>query len=290
MTHDIYDVVLRIHLSPFKLQVMRSFWRVGETDRPHDPQVAVIYPPMPRSLAVDGTDADYWLKRLTPQIAFEDFKALQKIEKAFRLMSLSSYRVYPAVDAPPEHAWLNRVMLCLPRNKLGITALKSHTARRFMIAPRPQEDKPVIEWRSPGGDVVVRSPMGSYLSVQRARMRSDGDWGGHLNKIIAKDYAVLARLQRPSEGEVEPLWDYFIAGIRGLGTWGAAWFVDREFKSLTRFSRHDDIQLLLEVTFRDGRISTVVDVSDKDQEYFDNANDPVQIEEAANSFADFGAI
>ena len=96
--------------------------------------------------------------------------------------------------------------------------------------------------------------------------------------------AVLARLQRRSGQPGQPLWDYFFSGIRGVGTWGAAWFVDHEFRQLQHFSRTDDIQLLLEVTFRNGRIFQVTDVSGQPQEYFNREMDVAAIDENIREF------
>ena len=283
LTHDLYDVLLRIHLDPFKKQALRSFWRFGETERPNDPRVAVFYPPINRGGLSDGGNPEYWLRRLTTQVAFEDYKALQKIDRAFRFVGLSSYRVFPSTDATPDHPWLNRVSLCLPRNRLGLEILRERSIRRFNFQ---SADKPPvnIQWRSGRHHIVVFSPMAEYLRRQRSTMEIRGEWHGQLSRIIAKDFAVLARLQRPSGEPGQPLWDYFFSGIRGLGTWGAAWYVDHEFRQLQRFNRSDGIQLLLEVTFRDGRIFQVTDVSDKPQEYFNHEMDVAAIDENIREF------
>ena len=283
LTHDLYHVLLRIHLDPFKKQVFKNFWRFGETERPSDPRVAMFYPPINRGGLSDGGNPEYWLRRLTTQVAFEDYKAIQKIDRAFRFMGFSNYRVFPSTDAPPEHPWLNRVSLCLPRNRLGLEILRERSSRRFNVqsADRPPVN---IQWRSGTRDIVVYSPMAEYLRRQRTTMEIRGEWHGQLSRIIAKDFAVLARLQRRSGQPGQPLWDYFVSGIRGVGTWGAAWYVDHEFRQLQRFTRTEDIQLLLEITFRDGRIFKVTDVSDQPQEYFNHEMDVAAIDENIREF------
>ncbi len=283
LTHDLYYVLLRIHLDPFKKQVLKNFWRFGETERPNDPRVAIFYPPINRGGLSDGGNPEYWLRRLTTQVAFEDYKAIQKIDRAFRFLGLKGYRVYPSTEAPPEHPWLNRVLLCLPRNRLGIEVLRERHSRRFNV--QPADRAPVsIQWRSGNRDVVIYSPMAEYLRRQRSTMDIRGEWHGQLSRIIVKDFAVLARLQRRTGQPGQPLWDYFFSGIRGVGTWGATWFLDHEFRQLLRFGRNDDIQLLLEVTFRDGRIFKVADVSDRPQEYFNREMDVAAIDENIRAF------
>lgn len=68
--------------------------------------------------------------------------------------------------------------------------------------------------------------------------------------------------------------DYFIAGIRGLGTWGAAWFIDRRYDAFKLYQDSEDanIQLLLEVTYKDERIFEVRDVSEESEGYFKKQN------------------
>lgn len=278
LTHDLYDVLLRIHLSPFKKQALYRFWQFGETDRPQQPRVAILYPPVERQILAEGGDPEYWLKKLTNQIAFEDYKAIQKIEKGLRLLGFGNYRLYPHTDPPPELPWMNRIWLCLPRNRLGLKALLEHKGVRFKLpvtSGRPQS----INWRSKNGRCIqVISPMGEYLRRQRCNMEISGEWHGRLSRIIAKDFAVVARLQRVSATEGEPLWDYFFAGIRGLGTWGSAWFIDREFKQLIQFDKNQNIEILLEVTYRDARILQVTDVSNHVASYFRSENAPATIE------------
>jgi hypothetical protein len=63
-----------------------------------------------------------------------------------------------------------------------------------------------------------------------------------------------------------------LAGIRGLGTWGATWFIDKKLKELEVLPDDGDIQLLIEVLYKDGSIYDVKDVSSKTKKYFDDQN------------------
>lgn len=69
----------------------------------------------------------------------------------------------------------------------------------------------------------------------------------------------------------EKLKNYFIAGLHGLGNWGAAWYIDRKYSDLDQFTdnQYDNIQILLEVTYQDGRISDVRSISDITQKEID---------------------
>ena len=206
-------------------------------------------------------------------MAFEDYKTIQKIERSFQLLRFDQYRIYPFTDAPPELQSMNRVWLCLPRNRSGIKALREHLRTRFSL-PIIKDRPGVIEWQLASGDRInIASSMTEYLHRQRSAMNISGEWHGQLNHIVAKDFGVLARLQRDNTEDAEPLWDYFFAGIRGLGTWGAAWFVDRRYKLLQKFADSENIELLLQVTFRNGRILDVIDVSDESEDFFKSEAD-----------------
>jgi hypothetical protein len=117
--------------------------------------------------------------------------------------------------------------------------------------------------------VRVSSPLNSYLEKQRRDKETKGEWVPELGHVMAKDYAVLARFCEDDDGDDDPLRDYFVAGIRGLGTWGAGWFIDRRFASFQHLDEGDDLQLLLEVHFMESRIVEVIDVSGEPQSYFD---------------------
>jgi len=67
------------------------------------------------------------------------------------------------------------------------------------------------------------------------------------------------------------LMDYFVAGIRALGTWGAARHIDRKYADIAALMKddEDDLQILLEVVYKDEQIIDQIDVSDKPCKYFE---------------------
>ncbi len=118
---------------------------------------------------------------------------------------------------------------------------------------------------------MINSPLKTYLELQREDEMKGGEWRANLERIVAKDYAVFARFKdnnKHIDMRSGNLYDYFFAGIRGLGTWGAAYFLDRRSKILLNYDPSTDIQILLEVTYWDGRILEITDVSDKPSSYF----------------------
>jgi len=285
LIHDLYDVVLRIQQSSYKKQSLRKFWRFGEVDRPNTPRIAILYPPVERNVLADGDQPDYWIKKLANQIAFEDHKAIGKIEDNLNLLGYyKSHKVYPYTNQPHDLPWMNRIWLCLPRNRLGLKALEQYTNLRFQLPPTGNRPS-VICWKNKRGKCFnILSPMAKYLKRQRDKMDISREWHGELTRLVAKDFAVVARIKRSQWDNDEPLWDYFFAGIRGLGTWGAAWFIDKEYKQLKNFDDDENIELLLEITYQDGRIFSVTNVSDKPESYFKSANDTRTIDKIIHEY------
>ena len=280
LAQDLYDVVLRIQLLPSKRLALSHFWRFGRANT--GTNVAVVYPPSDPI----AQRKDHWSRRLTTEMSFEDYKSLSKIEKAFQLLPVRDYRVYPQMNVPTDINRMNRVWLCLPRNRKGMEALARHGVEPHFDLPVPARSglmhrtRPnVIRWKRNGKTIEIQSPMAEYLAQQRTadRVPLKGEWRPSHANIIARDYAVLGRLERrgPHGDDGGPLWDYFFAGIRGLGTWGSTWYVDRHCRDLQKMDIENgggNIQILLEVTLSNAAITEVRDVSSEPDSYFKQQN------------------
>lgn len=286
LTHDLYRTVLRYALSSSKHQALERFWQLGIPDRQTQPLLAILYPPIDRAYMGSTGTENVWLNRLVPNIVFEDFKALQKIEKCLRLINFRDFHVYDTASAPPDIQYMNVLYLCLPRNRRALQRLENCYPKRARFAVLPKRDRSSvsIQWKTGkrmSESIEVRSPLAIYLERQRAGLAPQGEWSRQLANIVAKDYAVLARFNKPdTEGPMRhgTLKEYFLGGIRGLGTWGAGWYIDRQHERFRRYEDDDEFQLLLEVEYKDGRIAGVRDVSDENQKYFDEQNETATIE------------
>lgn len=270
-THDMYSVLLRISLSPFKQTALQRFWQVGESDKPTYPRLAIFFPPVSRAFMDTKHDENFWQYKLLPNVYYEDYKAIHKIKKTLALIGFSDFRTFFNTDLPHDHNFMNRVWVCFPRSQAAMESLKAYSdIARFEFGYRKASDNK-LKWTTDNGENIdIKSPFSSYLKEQRTKGEKR-DWHSSLNKIYCKDYAVIARFKnrKSSEHTISGLLhDYYFAGIRGLGTWGAAWYIDRSFKKLLDFEPEDDVQLLLEVTYRDGSISSVENVSSKPASYF----------------------
>lgn len=278
LTHDLYNILLKMSVSSFKKEQLKKFWQVGKVDGQSAPEVSVVYPPVPREWMAVEEKFNLWQQRLLPNLFFEDYKALHKILKNLSMVGLSNYRVYSKYDLPTNFDQTNVVWICLPRLFKGLSTLDTHKDRRFDITPRgilaKQESK--IKWKTSSGEwISIKSPLRNYLFKQRPEVDPDSDWDKTLGNIIAKDYAIVARFNRVlSVNEnpgMEKLKEFYLTGIHGLGTWGAAWFVDRNYGIFRDMDDDlENIQLLIEVEYRDGKIHRVIDVSNCEKEYFDN--------------------
>ncbi|SYZ72487.1 conserved hypothetical protein [Candidatus Zixiibacteriota bacterium] len=290
LVHDLYKTILNYRLSTKKHISVGKFYNFGIPERPTSPKLAIIYPSMDRSYMGSRDDSQIWLNRLEPNIVFEDFKGLQKIEKTLRLIGFSDFRIYNSASIPSDIKFMNRFWICL-RNHSGIAQLRHYSSEaRFQLIPGDEPQNSIIKWCSHKKKhefICVKSPLAAYLRVQRSQFDISGEWKHEMDHIIAKDYAILARFRDAHSGTdmVEgELHDYFMMGLRGLGTWGAGWFIDRKYHHFNSFENDVNMQFLLEVEFRDGRIFDVTDVSSRSQEYFDSENKIETITERINEY------
>jgi hypothetical protein len=283
LTHDLYNTVLKFRISTSKHKALRAFWQLGINNRDNHPRLVIIYPPLNRAYMMQENPDRIWLKRLAPHVVFEDFKALQKLEKGLRLIGFRDFRFYSSSSIPSDFLDINRAWICVPRNKRAKQQLEHYKdLLKFNFEARTPRFEAKLLWRQNKNHKFfeIQSPLSTYLQLQR-KNQPGGEWGQQLGKIIAKDFAVISRFsdQRNigimAEGTLK---DYFIAGIRGLGTWGAGWFIDRNYHTFREFQDEEsDIQLLLEVVYRDERIVSVRDVSNEDASYFSKQNDLKEI-------------
>ncbi len=279
LTHDLYRIVLRYRLATNKHKCLRKFWVFGTPDRPTFPSLAIMYPAIARAFMGPQDDQQVWLNRLEPNIVFEDFKALQKIEKTLRILGFSDFRIYNSASMPSDIQFMNRFWICLPRNTRGLQQTDLYQdISRFTMVRKKDRAASFIRWKPRVGSnsfITVRSPLAKYLREQRSKLDVSGEWYREMDNIVAKDFAILARFRDThndiamKEGNLQ---DYFLAGLRGLGTWGAAWFIDRKYHTFENQGDKGNLQFLLEVEYRDGRIFDVRDVSNKPQRYFDEEN------------------
>lgn len=271
ITHDLYYVAIRFQSAVTKQRSLRAFWDLGNIEELGSPKLSIIYPPLDRGLMQHDKPDHIWFDRLVPVISFEDAKTISKIEKSLRLIGHHQIDTYATLDFPPTIYDTNRVWLCLPRNNPAIRQMKNYEEEAwFRFEPRRGKIEGSIYWRPPSDTefFTIHSPLAKYLQLQRSALPG-GDWTPSHGRIIAKDYAILARFMDKRETRLK---DYFIAGLRGLGTWGAGWFIDRRYKSFLKWENQDDvpIQMLLEVTYKNAHIVDVRDVSQMSASYFED--------------------
>ncbi len=270
LTHDLYGLCIRLRNSQYKLDCLSRFFLdhdgTLDTGRSVSADFALIYRPVLRRFEDQSMDGEFWQKRLMPNVIFEDSKAIQKLQKLLRLLG-NSTKVYMSYDLPNDLALLNRIWICAPRMDQALkAAARAGAAFRFERTDAAN----ILHFRRGRKSVTLTSPLALYLEQQRAGKMTGGEWNSDLSNIFARDYAVLARLPASDNGSAVAgqVADYYVAGIRGLGTWGAAWYLDRKFKELEHCPAAGRVERLLEVTYFRGSIADVVDVTDKPPQYF----------------------
>ncbi len=225
LTHDLYETLIKIRHHTNKQRALRNFWRLGVPDKAASSALAIVYPAIGVSDGFRPPFDWYWLKRLVPGVVFEDSKALRKIEKTLRLIEITDFHAYSTSNKPSGIEDMNRVWICLPRNARALDYYASYANRvRFTFKiGKTIESEAALVWRTGNDEFTIRSPLSKYLAEQRRDFDTNSGWDPKMGNIVAKDYAVLARMHSEAESPVMQdgvLKDFFLAGIRGLGTWG----------------------------------------------------------------------
>lgn len=269
--HDLYRLTIKLRTSTFKVECLSRFLlpanETVDNDRQIATDLAIIYPPVMREYADQSHDPEFWHKRLMPNVIFEDSKAIQKLQKLARLLGIQT-KVYMTYAIPSDVSVMNRLWICVPRIE---RAMRVAEERKASFKFHTRNGKRWLEWTRGGTTIAVESPLKKYLIEQRAKSDMNGEWSGKLGNIYARDYAILARLPATNQdiARENQSYDYFIGGVRGLGTWGAAWFLDRKFRHFRESNSLGRLEYLLEVHYNNGSITDVLDVSDQSQAYFE---------------------
>ena len=265
-----------------KKTTLENFFALGSP--PGEPtKTLIIY--APNEFAGDRT-------HLLPYMVTEDFIAIHKLTKSLNIAGHQDVRAITTdVYDPDRDRGYNKIFVCLPRNMRGRHCLKriSSTQKEvFQIEPIRQDEKMtwLINWFNQNGLVKIHSPQSRYLIEQR---ESDA-WKSHPANCVARDYGVIARFFNPrvqDDPTLGSLKKLFVFGIRGLGTWGAAHYLDHSWKDLHKGVKNkNSIQILLEITYCDGRVRSVEDVSNNDQQYFDEQMEGDYIREEIKRWRD----
>jgi hypothetical protein len=275
ITHKLYETAIKFRQSTHKRKALSTFWQLGVPERYTRPRLAVMYPPMTFSHLKPVNPETFWYKRILPNVLYEDIKAVEKVEKTLRLLGFRDFRTYAATNVPTDINFMNRVWVCQARIGISYEYLKKYDNRaQFQFVPPKKGREARLKWRYSQDSedfIEIQSPLSKYLQEQRKTMDVSGGWKREMGMVVAKDYAILARFRNIDK--IPPmregyLYDYFIAGIRGLGTWGAAYFIDRYYQYFEEYSELDDLQILIEVTYKEDRIFDVKVVSDQPEHYF----------------------
>lgn len=284
---EMSDVVQVDELVERKRGILQRFFSLGAI-REESPSALIVYPP----IAVEKEFGD--VTHLLPYMVLEDFLAIHKLTKDLNIAGIDKVRATTTEiydERRERHS--NKIFICLPRNKPAENYLSKIPESRFCIEQSIEDNiiSRKIIWQSDKNSttekIVVQSPQSKYLRLQRSE-KDEASWKNDPGKCTAVDFAVVARLPDPV-GLVQPelriLSTLFVFGIRGLGTWGAAWYIDICYEELSKYLfEGQSYQALLKVTYWNYRIREVIDVSDQPREFFDNEMNTNTIKKKISEF------
>lgn len=282
---DLMEATLQLVLSkePRRALDYVKFFRFGSHHRLGIRPLLIVYPPITDPGPGHEAPLLDWRERLLPHVVYEDSKAIQDIEQAMRLLG-REYKTVTTdspdlVTADPG----DRVWVCIPRNRRAHRALEDLGKERVRFQFYSQDGSARAEcrlkWRTANGEYLeIRSPLAKYLT-HSVRPKDKAPWSPSFGYIYCRDYAVLARFKvtvDPNSPDSEYYYHYFVGGIRGLGTWGIGYLIDHQSYLLVRMAEEaekrqssDDMQMLLEITYENFRVTRVRDISEEGASYFE---------------------
>ena len=261
-----------------KRKVLHQLFSLGSLSD-HRPSTLIVYPnatPDTSSCATVKNRSDLRsfgdVTHLLPYMVLEDFQAIHKLTKCLNIAGCEEVSASTTdVFDPQAERRHNKIFLCAPRNEHARRFLAEIPEAKMSITGNSPEER-VLTWQNQTGSLSVKSPQSCYLRLQRNAMNQ---WHIHPGNCYCEDFAVFARFRnQATEPNLATLSIMFLFGLRGLGTWGAAWYIDHCYNELAQKLTVDDpYRALLHVVFENNRIRKVTDVSQMDQQFFDTAND-----------------
>jgi hypothetical protein len=271
---DIYDAFMQRTFIPEnrKIDDYAKFFAFG------DNPVLIVHPLI--NITRIGNDDDNfirnWRKHLLPTVAAEDSNAIREIRDTLGMLKKTSKVIVAHSSEIDYISDSDTVWICVGSNKRAskiLNKLGEQVNFTFTMDYENTKEKHIV-WKSKDNpNIIVRSPLAKYLSFSDRPEGEDLKWRNNYGNTYARDYAVLARFKVFSEKDDSSFYHYFLGGIRGLGTWGAAWYVQNFPAKIGKLIENneigDNIQILLEVTYRNYKIESVKDVSNENQKFFD---------------------
>lgn len=220
---------------------------------------------VPSATIVHPARQEHDERHLLPLMAAEDFHAIRKITECLQLAGctkVTSCTDGQYADFADYHPLDNEVYICVFTNPPALESLRMLSACSFSL--QTGEDRAIV-WRGVDGTpIIVRSPLSRYLSIQKEKDPNTI----YKNGRMGIDFAILARYREDDHHDSTSR--VYAFGLRSLGTWGAAWFLEREImRRATLPAQRDRYEVLLRVEFSGLSIRRVTDVSAKDQSFFD---------------------
>lgn len=286
---DLLEATLPMVMAPAHKNVRQyaEFFRFSSSTVRERSRLLIVYPPISTPRISTRPGFMDWQRHLLPMIAFEDAKTIQKLETVLRLLGRDFQTV--TTDSPEldQNSQGDKIWICIPRNGPACDVLErladSVRFRYKSIQGDAGEPERILVWKTTdGNEIEIRSPLAQYLKHSK-RPKRRTNWDPRFGYTYARDYGVLARFAvrgMPPADPEDVFYHYFLGGTRGLGTWGIGWYIDHCISELAKTAKdtEGDIQILVEVTYKNYHIAAVDNVSEKKPEFFEERGTKSYIE------------
>ena len=166
VTLDLMEAVLEMTTEASRREKLNKFFKFGISRRQREANVLIGYPPIHKHFGPSQRASYDWTQRLVPNVVYEDFRALRKIENSLNCMGVFDHKtVTTHYEDLRERG--NRIWLCIPRNEIAQKKLDLFGNRvRFEFIGENSSNRELI-WLNDNDDkITVKSPLQKYSRVQ----------------------------------------------------------------------------------------------------------------------------
>jgi len=184
------------------------------------------------------------------RISFEDMLAANYLQRCLSLAGWSPEMVEMREDraflANSQDAEDNLVILCSP---------KSNSVTEQLL--RKVDERHGLKWsfeKKPNDEMEIHTNGGHWESATYAQAASITAAGGRVADGALDDVAMIVKAANPHNAAASI---FIVAGVRGIGTWGAAYYLRQNAQSLSARTKGRPFAVLLKVHYNAWRIESI---------------------------------
>jgi hypothetical protein len=200
-----------------------------------------------------------------PRVAGEDFMAMIHVLELANTAGFPTARVrmtsvLPVVGTIQDNPRANLILICCPRSNAMTGTVLEKVRRQYGLdaafvartgtTDQPEENVPATGVKPKPEQYIQFAGEPKYSNTWEAEKKLE-DSGVQPWQGTMKDWGLIVKCRNPYNETAKV---FIIAGIRGIGTWGAAWHLADHVRSVYKQFKDRDFAAVVEVEYANFRI------------------------------------